>query len=230
MGARFERHKPRHWLASVAYKLNQFIPLSTERKLDVLLDLEWISWRLAHENAAKLGLHRVGRNDFLLDRIEPQQRVLDLGCGHGDITAAIAERGAEVVGIDHSATNLAIARQAHPDVNYVEADAREYLASGEKFDVLIMSHILEHLDRPDELLEFAAANFNLIYIEVPDFEASVLNPVRQKRGRTLIYSDNDHVAEFDRREMDELIEGAGIEIVEREFAVGVMRIWARPKG
>lgn len=228
MGVKVPRHKPRHWLASIAYKLNRFMPFSTERKLDFLLDLEWIAWRLAHENAAKLGLHRSQRNAFLLDRIKPSDRVLDLGCGHGDVTAAIAEVAARAVGIDHSAYNLAIARNAHPQVEFVEADAHDYLNSGRKFDVLIMSHILEHLDDPKEILRFAANNFARVYIEVPDFDSFQLNPIRQARGRRLVYSDNDHVTEYDRHELANDLEAGGLQIIESEFIFGVMRIWAYP--
>ena len=39
------------------------------------------------------------------------KRVLDLGCGRGDSTLAFARRGAKVVGIDHSAEQLAYARR-----------------------------------------------------------------------------------------------------------------------
>ena len=228
MGVKVQRDKPRHWLASLAYKLNQFLPFSTERKLDFLLDLEWVAWRLAHENAAKLGLHRTQRNAFLLDRIGPSDRVLDLGCGHGDITAAIAKVAARAVGIDHSGHNLAIARNAHPGVEFVQADARDYLNSGEEFDVLIMSHILEHLDDPKAILGFAAQNVDRLYIEVPDFEASQLNPVRQIRGRRLIYSDNDHLTEYDRTELASDVQASGLRIMDSEFTFGVMRIWACP--
>ena len=39
------------------------------------------------------------------------KRVLDLGCGRGDSTLAFARRGAKVIGIDHSADQLAYARR-----------------------------------------------------------------------------------------------------------------------
>lgn len=228
MGARFDRNKPRNWLLSFAYKAVRFFPAASGRKLDFLLDLEWIAWRLAWEQGVGLGLQRPKRNGFLLDAIKPTDRVLDLGSGAGSISAAISAITPEVVGIDHDANNLAMSRAAYPGIEFIHADARDFLASGREFDVLVMSHVLEHLDRPEGILDFAASNFSRIYVEVPDFESSPLNQMRLTRKRRLVYTDNDHVSEFDRAELDALVEAAGMRVIEREFSEGVMRYWIEP--
>jgi ubiquinone/menaquinone biosynthesis C-methylase UbiE len=49
--------------------------------------------------------------NHLADRIEPGQRVLDLGCGTGALTLRAARRGARVKGIDVDARMLEVARQ-----------------------------------------------------------------------------------------------------------------------
>ena len=50
--------------------------------------------------------------------------VLDVGCGTGHLTAALADRGAsEVVGLDLSAAMLAAARRHYPALRFVEGDA-----------------------------------------------------------------------------------------------------------
>jgi SAM-dependent methyltransferase len=230
MGARFNRNKPRNWMLSLAYKAVRYFPAPAARKLDFLLDLEWIAWRLAWEQGVRLGLHRAGRNAFLLDALGALERVLDLGSGNGEITAAIAQHAPQVVGIDHDAQNLAKARAAYPGLEFIHADASDYLASGEKFDVLVMSHVLEHLDNPAGILAFARDNFLRTYIEVPDFDATPLNQMRLTRHRNLVYSDNDHVAEFDRVELDALLAAAGLEVVAREHLDGMLRVWAVPHG
>lgn len=54
--------------------------------------------------------------------------VLDLGCGGGDATAALAARGAEVVGLDLDATRLEAARARRiPGAQFRQADLREPL-------------------------------------------------------------------------------------------------------
>jgi trans-aconitate methyltransferase len=64
----------------------------------------------------------------LLDLLGPRpgERVLDLGCGTGDLAAAIAGRGATVVGLDASAEMLAAARAKYPEVEFVRGDAADF--------------------------------------------------------------------------------------------------------
>src|SRR5215468_8047592 len=54
-------------------------------------------------------------------------RWLDLGCGDGVITARIAEFATEVVGVDISDRNIAVANElrARPNVRYVRAAVEE---------------------------------------------------------------------------------------------------------
>lgn len=54
---------------------------------------------------------------------KPGERILDLGCGPGQLTAKIAERGAEVVGLDASAEMIGQARQNYPQLQFVLQDA-----------------------------------------------------------------------------------------------------------
>jgi trans-aconitate methyltransferase len=57
---------------------------------------------------------------------KPGERVLDLGCGTGHLTAEIANRGAEVTGLDSSASMIAQARQNYPKLKFVLADAMSF--------------------------------------------------------------------------------------------------------
>jgi trans-aconitate 2-methyltransferase len=54
--------------------------------------------------------------------------VVDLGCGPGNVTAALAERwpAAQAIGVDTSPTMLAEARRDHPDLTWVEGDLVTY--------------------------------------------------------------------------------------------------------
>lgn len=75
----------------------------------------------------------------------PGERVLDLGCGTGHLTAEIADSGADVVGVDSDAGMLAAAREAHPDIEFVRADAREF-AAAEPFDAVFSNAALHWID------------------------------------------------------------------------------------
>jgi SAM-dependent methyltransferase len=228
MGIRLPRTKPRHWLLSAAYRLHRLLPLSRARKLDFYLDLEWIAARLASETSFEVydrPAHPVRADGFRFKYVESQHRVLDLGCGTGVLTHMLAGHAAEVVGIDHDPAMIAQARRDYPQLSFECGDARDYLRQAPKFDLLFLSHVLEHLDDPEAFLRQFAGFFDLIFIEVPDFDASYLNRMRADRGRQLIYGDSDHVAEFDRDELKALIRSAGLRIRDENYAFGVMQFW-----
>ncbi len=69
--------------------------------------------------------------------VTPGQRILDVGCGTGRHSRALAARGFEVVGVDISPRFVEVAEaQAGPNETYLLADARE-LAFEHEFDAVI---------------------------------------------------------------------------------------------
>ena len=68
----------------------------------------------------------------MLDLLAPEagERIVDLGCGTGTLTAAIAERGAEVIGIDGDAAMVERARALHPHLAFEHADGRDFAIPG----------------------------------------------------------------------------------------------------
>ncbi|TVV73780.1 class I SAM-dependent methyltransferase [Sphingomonas solaris] len=66
----------------------------------------------------------------VLDLLAPQpgERILDLGCGDGVLTARIAEAGAEVVGVDASDTLIAAARDKGLDARLMDGEALTFEA------------------------------------------------------------------------------------------------------
>jgi trans-aconitate methyltransferase len=64
----------------------------------------------------------------LLQLLDPQrgERVLDVGCGTGQLTYEISRSGAHVTGLDRSADMLADARKNFPDLRFVLGDAASF--------------------------------------------------------------------------------------------------------
>lgn len=78
----------------------------------------------------------------------PGERILDLGCGTGHLTARIAEAGARVVGIDSSAEMIAEARRGYPGLRFEVADARDF-ALDEPFDAVFSNAVLHWVKPPE---------------------------------------------------------------------------------
>jgi trans-aconitate methyltransferase len=79
----------------------------------------------------------------LLELLEPQsgERILDLGCGTGQLTAEIARSGAKVTGLDSSPEMLADARKNFPDLPFVLGDAASFHLP-EPFDAVFSNAVL----------------------------------------------------------------------------------------
>ena len=111
-------------------------------------------------------LHQI--NPLRLDWIETHarvagKRVLDVGCGGGILSDAMARRGADVLGIDLAAKPLKVA-QLHaleagtPSVEYREI-AAEALAEQcpAQFDMVTCMEMLEHVPDPSSIVHACAA-------------------------------------------------------------------------
>jgi SAM-dependent methyltransferase len=86
------------------------------------------------------------RRRFLLARVRPGERVLDLGCGVGDFTAALAEAGAEAVGVEASGLATRIARERHPGCEFLHVAAGEPLPFPDAgFDVVWLGGVIGHV-------------------------------------------------------------------------------------
>ena len=86
----------------------------------------------------------------LVELLAPKsgENILDLGCGTGHLTDQIAQKGAKVVGLDHSAEMLEQARSAYPGLQFLQGDARDFTFA-EPFDAIFSNAVL-HWIRPPE--------------------------------------------------------------------------------
>ena len=106
------------------------------------------------------------------NRIKPGS-VLELGCGTGAVIGELQRRGLaqRYYGIDYSATAIAHLKTAFPNIQSAVADVMETANVFDKdsFDVVICSHIIEHLENPLSFLQAIGRRFQFDYLvaEVP---------------------------------------------------------------
>jgi 2-polyprenyl-3-methyl-5-hydroxy-6-metoxy-1,4-benzoquinol methylase len=84
----------------------------------------------------------------------PKAKVLDVGCGNGNSSRQIASLGFEVIGIDISDKTIEAANELNPYPNLrFENIAAEELDLNDKFDVIICSEVVEHINEPAPVIK-----------------------------------------------------------------------------
>lgn len=172
--------------------------------------------------------HRLMRyHDFFVDRIKPGERVLDIGCGYGAVAYSVASRaGAVVTGIDLNVGNVAKARQRfqHPGLTFVQGDVLKDLPAG-RWDVVLLSNVLEHLDRRVEFLTEVQQRLNpgRWLIRVPMINRDWRVPLRRELG-LFYFSDPTHFIEYTQESFEKELLAAGLSITHAQYNWG--EIWA----
>ncbi|PIE31950.1 MAG: SAM-dependent methyltransferase [Ilumatobacter coccineus] len=84
-----------------------------------------------------------------LDELAGRGRILDIGCGDGQISRALAAAGSEVVGIDPTWNQIRVAHERGGGPRYVRATADEIPFPDGSFDAALVCLVFEHIDALD---------------------------------------------------------------------------------
>jgi ubiquinone/menaquinone biosynthesis C-methylase UbiE len=85
------------------------------------------------------------RRSFLLSEARPGERVLDLGCGSGAFTAALADAGARPVGVEIAEAALQRARSDHPSLDFRLAPIDGLPLEDSSVELAWVSEVIEHI-------------------------------------------------------------------------------------
>jgi 2-polyprenyl-6-hydroxyphenyl methylase/3-demethylubiquinone-9 3-methyltransferase len=127
-------------------------------RFSAMADIWW------DRNGEFRALHEINpiRLAYVRDRTElAAKQVLDVGCGGGLLSEALASCGARVTGIDMADASLAVAR-AHMKVGGLVIDYRQITAEAladhrpGRYDVVVCMELLEHVPRPASIIEACA--------------------------------------------------------------------------
>lgn len=107
-----------------------------------------------------------------LPKPRPGQRLLDIGCGNGDFLVNARDAGWEVEGIDPDPKAVATAAQRGFDVRLGSVESLAELS--DCFDAITLSHVLEHVHRPPEVVLSIARLLKpggVLYVDTPNIES-----------------------------------------------------------
>ncbi|MBA4416599.1 MAG: hypothetical protein C0392_01620 [Syntrophus sp. (in: bacteria)] len=133
------------------------------------------------------------RYDRIIDNLHPDPKgtILDVGCGQGGFVARCLHHGFSAAGIEPSEKSRNVGLNAGLDI-YTSIEEYAALHPETGISTVVISHVLEHLLRPLDMLKELIRNAPdaLVYIEVPD-AASYLSP-RVMRWYELYFEHLNH--------------------------------------
>lgn len=167
--------------------------------------------------------HNLGR--LFKERVGNDSKVLDLGCGYGNFLFFLRSHGYKnVTGVDISTEEIAVCEKLFPAYKFHQADIHEYIrATDEKFDVVYLSHVLEHVKKEDlfgflEGIRRILADDGIFIILVPNCAAYF-------SGAANRYGDITHELGFTSISMRQVLGLSGFRRVEVRNFFGVGAPW-----
>lgn len=130
-----------------------FIPELSQRQMDSIADAE------LYGSSLLKSLHRVLNLKREVERVRSllgpgAHSLLDIGCGTGWTTRFWKEQGFDVTGLEPSAARRKIAQERY-DIPVIGTYLEDAIVE-EKFDLVILRHLIEHFADPRELVQKAA--------------------------------------------------------------------------
>ncbi len=199
--------------------------------IKILLGIHSFSYRVVGFLSQRVeddGLHPKHRlmnyHKFFVDNVDGNDVVLDIGCGNGALSYDVANKAKRVVGIDLSEKNISVAKERYSreNVEYICGDALKDLP-GEKFDVIIMSNVLEHIENREEFLKRLKGKAAKLLIRVPMMNRDWIT--LYKKEMKLDYRlDKEHSVEYTLESFDGELREVGLKI--KDYSVQFGEIWA----
>jgi 2-polyprenyl-3-methyl-5-hydroxy-6-metoxy-1,4-benzoquinol methylase len=176
------------------------------------------------------GLHPKHRlidyHRFFIDKTQPGDRILDVGCGLGAVANSLAQAGRRVTAVDISAEHVrnAQARYQHENLSFQVADATREVSPG-PYRSVVLSNVLEHIEHRIPFLTqlVDVAKPHSILIRVPAFNRDWLVPLKKELG-LWYFSDPTHYIEYTRDTFEGEMKAAGLTIQSLDSLWG--EIWA----
>lgn len=155
--------------------------------------------------------HWISQFKYCESHIKNKKNILEIGAGQGQATYWFDKEGFSVTSIEPDENNVKLINQKLNNGRCILGSAEDFQIE-EKFDIIWMSHVLEHLIKPIQFLENVHKNLRddgIFFIEVPNCENdSMLNS-----SVFLV----PHTFHFSRNALINLAKKTGFKVVQCDF-------------
>ena len=147
-------------------------------------------------------------------------RILDIGCGRGDLLDAFEGLGFEVAGIDISPLSAALCTKFEVKTADLEKDSMPFAA--DSFDFVFSKSVIEHMNNPTCLLEKA------LKVLRPGGTALIMTPSWEHTYWGPFYIDHTHVTPFTLTSLRDALAITGFESIEAKYFYQLPILWRKP--
>lgn len=203
--------------------------LRTMFELDKILYKREGEQAIAYEGGVHSKHRHLQYHRFFTSNVNATDRVLDLGCGKGELANSLTEVVTEgrIYGLDRRESSIQYAREhfGHKqNLQFVLGDINDGLP-GNGFDVVVLSNVLEHIEHRVKLLTDIRELFSpdRVLIRVPMYQREWRVPLQDELGFDYRL-DPEHFIEFTPESFLEETSEAGYAIIHQEIRWG--EIWA----
>lgn len=158
---------------------------------------------------------------YLIDKynIKIGSKILDIGCGNGQITKSFQDLGMEVHGIDFSEESLNILDKKK--FRKVNLSIKPYPFENETFDFIFCKSVIEHLVDPDILIDesYRLLKPNGIFI--------CMTPSWKHTYKESFYIDHTHITPFTNHSLKTICELSGFKS-DCEYFYQLPILWKYP--
>jgi len=147
-------------------------------------------------------------------------RLLDIGCGRGDMLRAFENAGHDVHGVDISPSVAELCRPF--DVSVVDVERESLPYGADEFDFVFSKSVIEHMRNPLALLEAAYR------VLKPGGVAAIMTPSWLHHGWGPFYLDFTHVTPFTAPSLGDAMHIAGFTRVEVRYFRQLPFLWKMP--